>query len=156
VSILGGDATTTGLLQSSRGVGALFGALTLATLSGMRMRGKLLTLGSFAFPLFLIIFSFLRWLPMSMLALLALGYSFMFFINLANATVQGIVPDGLRGRVMSIYSLSFFGLMPIGSLLAGSAATAIGEPPTVLISAMLMLAFAGLVYFSAPGLRKIH
>jgi MFS family permease len=156
VRILGGNATTTGLLQSARGLGALFGALTLATISGMRMRGKLLTLGSFIFPIFLMLFSLVHWLPLSMLVLMCVGYAFMFFVNLANATVQTITPDGLRGRVMSIYSLSFFGLMPLGSLLAGNAAARFGEPGTVLVSALIMLAFAGLMFLFAPGLRRVR
>ena len=155
VRILGGDATTTGLLQSSRGLGALFGALTLATLSGLRIRGKLLTLGSFIFPLFILLFSFTRWLPISMLVLMCIGYAFMFFVNLANVTVQTQTPDHLRGRVMSVYSLSFFGLMPLGSLLAGNAAALIGEPITVMLGALLMLSFAGLIYFWAPELRRV-
>ncbi len=155
VQILGGDATTTGLLQSARGLGALFGALTLATLSQFRLRGKLLTLGSFVFPIFLALFSLVRWLPISLVMLVFTGYAFMFFVNLANATVQTLTPDHLRGRVMSVYSLSFFGLMPIGSLMAGNLATVIGEPTTVLLSALLMLGFAGLVFLFAPGLRKV-
>jgi MFS family permease len=153
--ILGGDAKTTGFLQSARGFGALIGALTLAMLSGYRMRGKLLTLGSFIFPIFIIFFSWTRWLPLSLLTLAITGFSFMFFVNLANATMQTLTPDDLRGRVMSVYSLSFFGLMPIGSLAAGILATMIGEPLTVGLSALLMLGFAGLVFVFSPELRRV-
>jgi MFS family permease len=74
--------------------------------------------------------------------------------NASNALLQNQVPDELRGRVMSIYMLSFFGLMPIGSLLAGGVAEWIGEPLTVAIGAAILLVFAGLVWLRVPELRQ--
>ncbi len=55
--------------------------------------------------------------------------------NLANSLVQSLMPDAVRGRVMGIYMLAFFGFMPIGALLAGAAATAVGVPLTVALGA---------------------
>jgi MFS family permease len=103
VAILRGDATTNGFLQSARGVGALIAALMAASAGQSGRRGRLLTLGSFVFPVVLLIFAALRWLPFSLAALVGLGWGNVLFFNMANITVQGNTPDELRGRVMSIY-----------------------------------------------------
>jgi predicted MFS family arabinose efflux permease len=155
VTVLGGDVTTNGLMQSARGVGAMLAALLIASLGAFTYRGRLLTLGSFAFPILLLIYSLVRSTPLALLMLVGVGWGFMLFINLSNALIQTIVPDELRGRVMSIFTLSFFGLYPIGSLLAGSAATRIGAPATVTISALVMLAFAVFAYLRFPQLRRM-
>jgi predicted MFS family arabinose efflux permease len=154
VKVLGGDATTNGFLQSARGVGAIIGALMIAILSGYHIKGKLITVGLFAMPLFLLVFSTVHWLPFSLLTLVGIGWGFLVMANASNALLQNQVPDELRGRVMSIYMLSFFGLMPIGSLLAGSVAEWIGEPLTVAIGATILLSFAVFVWLRVPGLRK--
>jgi MFS family permease len=154
VKVLGGDATTNGFLQSARGVGAISGALVIATLSGYSIQGKLITLGSIVMPLALLAFAAVRWLPLSLLTLMGIGWGFLVLANASNALLQSRVPDELRGRVMSIYMLSFFGLMPIGSLLAGSVAEWIGEPITVAMGAAILLVFAGLVQLRVPELRK--
>lgn len=155
VTILGGDVTTNGLLQSARGVGAMLGALMIAALSTYNFRGRLLTFGSFVFPGLLLVYSFVRWIPLSLFVLVGVGWGFMLFVNLSNSLVQTHVPDDLRGRVMSIFTLSFFGLFPIGSLLAGALASYIGESLTVTISAMIMLAFVSLVHLRFPQLRRL-
>jgi hypothetical protein len=84
------------------------------------------------------------------------GWGFMVLFNLANSLIQTLVPDELRGRVISIYSLSFFGLMPVGALLTGTVAEAIGEPPTLVLSALISLAFAGWLWLYAPKLRALE
>jgi MFS family permease len=155
VAVLGGDVTTNGFLQSARGIGAVVGALTVAYLGSGGMRGRLLTLGSVIFPILLLAFSFLRWLPLSLLALVGVGWGFMVFINLSNSLVQTNTPDELRGRVMSIFTLSFFGLFPLGSLLAGEAAAILGEPLTVALSAATMLGFAVMVFLRFPEMRRL-
>ena len=97
----------------------------------------------------------MRFIPLSLVMLACVGFASIFFLNLANATVQTHTPDELRGRVMSVYSLSFFGLLPLGSLLAGNLATLTGEPITVLSSALIVLGFASLVFILAPQLRRV-
>ncbi len=153
VEVLGGDATTNGYLQSARGIGALAGALTLASLSGMVSKGKLITWGSLVFPALLIVFALVNVLPLSLILLFGIGFWFVFFINSANATIQSLVPDQLRGRVMSIYTLTFFGSMPIGSLLSGWIAARFGEPNTVMLGAGIALGYALLVLLSVPQVR---
>ena len=156
VTILGGDATTNGLLQSARGLGALGGALMIAALGRFKGKGRLLTIGTFVFPALVLLFAQIRWLPLSLLVLAGAGWGFMILVNMANTLVQGQVPDELRGRVMGIYTLIFFGFMTIGSMLAGQAATLIGAPLTVTASALIMLAYAGLLWTLAPRLRQLQ
>jgi predicted MFS family arabinose efflux permease len=155
VKVLGGGATTNGWLQSARGVGAMVGALLTAALAQHARRGKLVTIGSFAFPIALFCFALIHWLPLSLIALVFIGLSLMIYMNNSNSMVQTQTPDELRGRVLSIYSLSFFGLMPLGSLFAGALATRIGEPLTVMIAATLLGICSVLVWFKAPQVRRL-
>jgi MFS family permease len=156
VNILGGDATTNGLLQSARGVGALMSALFIASLGRFQFKGKLLTIGSFMFPALLIVFSFMRWLPLSLLVLVGVGSSLILVFNLANALVQTIVSDELRGRVMGVYTASFFGLMPVGALIMGTLAEHFGSMAAVIIGACVAITTAASIYIFVPAVRKLH
>ena len=156
VDVLGGDATTNGLLQSARGLGALLSALMLASLGRSRFKGKLLTVGTIAFPLLLLVFTFVRSLPLSLLVLVGTGVAVILIMNVANALVQGLVLDALRGRVMSVYSMTFFGCMPIGALWIGAAAEYAGAPTAMIIGATISLAFGALLFVFAPWVRKME
>ena len=156
VKVMGGDAQTNGLLLSARGLGALAGALGIAALGRIRFKGRLLTLGSFAMPLMLLLFSFTRALPISLTVMVLVGLAFMIMLNMSNALVQTHTPDDLRGRVMGIYTLTFFGFMPIGALFNGTLATRIGEPLTVTTNAIFMLAFSILIFILVPRLRAME
>jgi MFS family permease len=156
VEILRGNAVTNGWLQSARGVGALLGALLIASLGQFNFRGRLLTLGTFAFPGLLLIFAFVRWLPLSLLVLAAVGGAIVFIFNMANALVQTLVRDDLRGRVMGIYSLTFFGFLPIGALWIGLAAEKLSEPAAIIINAGILLVISGLVAGLIPHLRRLE
>ena len=153
VNVLGGDATTNGYLFSARGAGALTGALMIASLGRIRSKGRLMTIGSFVMPIVLVLFSTTSRLPVSMLALVGVGWGFMVILNTSNALVQTHIPDELRGRVMGIYTLTFFGLMPVGSLLNGALADWVGAPITILINGIVMLLFAAMVWLRVPSLR---
>jgi MFS family permease len=156
VKILGGDAATNGFLQSARGIGALTAALVIASLGRFRFKGKLLTFGFSLFPLFMFAFSFIRWIPGSLLALFVMGGFVILTMNIANSLVQTHVPDFIRGRVMSVYSLTFFGLMPVGSLMMGSFAGSFGEPETIVIASIAAFTVAVLVFIFAPYIRKLE
>ena len=156
VTILHGNSTTNGFLQSARGVGSLIGGLMIASLARNRIKGKVLTLGSLIFPVLLLVWSAMRWLPLSLLALLGVGWGLMLVFNMANILVQSVVSDQLRGRVMSIYSLGFFGMFPVGALLAGTMAEKIGAPGTVALGAMVLLAFGGVLWLRMPRLRALE
>ena len=156
VEVLGGDAVTNGWMQSARGVGSLIGALMIASLGRFRWKGRLLTTGMLALPVLLIIFSFVRSTPLALVVLAVAGWAFMALFNMLNTLIQSTVPDDLRGRVLAVYSLSFFGLVPVGSLLAGSAASIVGEPLTVLASGILLLLFALGLLWRAPQIRALE
>jgi MFS family permease len=155
VEILGGDVRTNGLLNSARGVGALIGALGIASLGRFNFRGRLLSTGMFLFPILLLVFSFLRWLPLSMLVLAGVGGALVLIMNLANSLVQTGTEDDVRGRVTSIYTLTFFGFMPLGSLLMGQIAETFNEPQAIQFGSLVLIVFAILIWMFSPGLRKL-
>jgi len=102
----------------------------------------------------LVLFSFTRSLALSLSILVVVGAVNITINILANALVQSLVPDAVRGRVMAIYMLSFFGFMPLGALLAGTVASAAGVPHTVAASAVCTLLCALVVARAVPSLRR--
>lgn len=156
VVVLGGDATTNGFLLAARGFGSLIGALTIAALGRIRFRGKVWTINSVLMPIMMIMFAYMHWLIPSLLAMSAMGFTFMMIVNLSNAMVQTRIPDEMRGRVMGIYTFFFFGAIPLGSLFSGWAADIIGEPLTVIICAVTLLVFALWVIWRQPALRAME
>jgi len=155
VDVLGGDVRTNGLLYSARGVGALIGALGIASLGRFNFRGKLLSAGTIFFPILLIVFSFLRWLPASLLALAGVGAALVLIMNLANSLVQTSTEDDLRGRVSSIYTLTFFGFLPLGALLMSQIAEKASEPLALQIGGVVLLVFAGVLWQFFPQVRNL-
>lgn len=153
VKILHGDAATNGLIQSARGAGALAGALAVAAISHLHIKGKLFSIGTFAFPILLIVFQFISWLPATMIVLFFIGFASLMTFSVANGLVQTLVSDSLRGRVMAIYSITFFGFMPIGSLIIGAIAEKLSEPTAVLINAVILLIYAIVLWIFVPKLR---
>jgi len=156
VTVLHGNASVNGLLFSARGLGALISALSIASLGHFKFRGKLLTIGTFAFPIGLLAFALLRLLPLSLLALVAVGWASILVFNLVNALVQTLTSDQLRGRVMSVYTLTFFGLMPVGGLLAGAVAEKAGEPATVILWSLISLGSASSIFAFLPKIRELQ
>ncbi len=155
VAVLGGNATTNGLLQSARGAGSLLAALMIAALAHVGRRGRWLTLGTFTFPLILLVFAAVRSMPLAMLVLVGVGWSSLLLFNSANTLVQSHVADEMRGRVMAIFSLTFFGGMPLCALWAGALADQIGPPLTLTASAGSLLVFAVLYWVLAPRVRQL-
>jgi MFS family permease len=155
VKILHGNAATNGLLFSARGVGSLFGALTIATFGKSRVRGKFITAGSICFPIFIALFAMTYWLPLSLLFMVFVGIAMIFVVNFSNATIQSIVPDSLRGRVMGVYTTIFMGSMPLGALLLGTIAEHAGEAEAAFLSAGAAFIIACLVWFLIPKVRAI-
>ncbi len=154
VNVLHGDARTNGFLQSARGIGALVAALLIASLGRFRFRGKLLTFGSFALPVMAALFALVRWTPLSLVLIFGAGLASILVMNLSNALVQTHSPDSLRGRIMSAYTLVFFGLMPLGALAVGLTAERLGQTATVLIGAGVMFGAAVVLAVFMPHLRR--
>jgi predicted MFS family arabinose efflux permease len=126
----------------------------LASLGKLGIRGKLWSIGSLMMPMLLFVFAWIRWLPLSLAVLLGVGWGQMMVINSTNAMVQSHVSDELRGRVMGIYTLVFFGSMPLGALFAGIVADRLGEPLTVMISSGFLLICAVLTWVFIPAIRR--
>src|SRR5919202_4393394 len=155
VEVLKGDATTNGLLQSARGVGALLGALMIAALAHHGRRGRWLTIGMAVYPILLLGFAAVRWVPLAMLVLVGVGWGGVVLFNSANTLVQSYVSDELRGRVMAIFSLTFFGGMPLGALWAGPLADFVGAPMTLVVSSSILIVFALLFWVFASHVRRL-
>src|SRR5271156_306762 len=151
--ILHGGARGLGILMGSTGVGALFGALTLAAKTGVKGLGRWVALacGSFGISLFLFSFSHSFWLSAALL--LPAGYSMMLQMACSNTLVQTMVPDHLRGRVMSVYSMMFMGMAPFGAFFGGALAHRIGAPITVAAGGVACV--IGAIWFgrALPDLR---
>jgi MFS family permease len=126
-----------GLLLGASGVGALIGALTTAAFGTSFAPRQLAFGGVWLFSAMLLIFSINRNLYVAMIALAASGFGMMLFFSTSNTTVQTIVPDEMRGRVMGIWSLIFGGMIPFGSLEAGALAHYVGTSATVGIGACI-------------------
>jgi MFS family permease len=116
------DAAAFGFLMSSFGIGALFGAASLAFLSRWEPRFSFLFSGGLGLSIFLMLIGLQRSYGMTAFLLGLAGWSMVGFFGMANTTVQLNTPDRLRGRVMSVYTLAFGGLTPFGSLFAGTMA----------------------------------
>jgi MFS family permease len=143
--ILHGGAKALGLLMGISGVGALAGALSLALKRSPKGLGLWIAACAMGFGAALIAFSLSRSLLLSVLLMLPLGYTLMVQMASTNTLIQMMIPDALRGRVMSVYSMMFMGMAPIGALLGGTLAHHLGAPLTVALGGGGCLA-AGLAF----------
>jgi len=156
VEVLGVGEAGLGALTAAVGVGALIGSLAVASLTRSRHKGWQLTFGSLLFPIALIAFALSRTFYLSLAILVFVGFGFIIQNTTGNTLVQMLVPDQLRGRVMSVYSLMFMGAMPFGSLLAGTLAQIYGTTPTVIFGASVTLLFALFVVIFVPQVRRLE
>jgi predicted MFS family arabinose efflux permease len=145
--ILGVGASGLGFLAGAAGVGALGAALMLAFRGDVSGKGRTTAAASVGFPAALLVFSLSTNYALSLLALVFAGFAIVSFLALANSSIQLLTPDGLRGRVMSVYTTVFLGMIPIGQSMMGTAASALGTARAVSIGAGVCLA-ASVVIFS--------
>ncbi len=145
--ILHGGPRAMGWLMGCAGVGALGGALRLASRTELKGLGRWLPRASFAFGAMLIGFAWSRAFWLSACLLVLAGFSMMIEMASSNTLVQSMAPDELRGRVMSVYSMVFMGMAPFGALLAGAAADRFGAPWTVTGSGIVCMT-AAFVYWT--------
>jgi MFS family permease len=151
--ILHGGPRALGLLMGCSGVGALCGAVALATRKTLKGLSTWVAVSCAGFGLVLLLFSFSRTLWLSCLLLVPAGFFMMIQMASSNTLIQSMVPDRLRGRVMSVYAMTFMGMAPMGALLAGSMAHKLGAPLTVGIGGVV--AVVGAIFFGLklPVLR---
>ena len=144
-----------GVLLAAPGAGAMLAGLMLATLANrVRRQGVLMLVSLVSLGIVMNLFSWTTSFPMAILALIAVGGCQVFYMATTNTMLQVIVPDHLRGRVMSIYALDR-GLMPVGALMAGVSAHMIGAPATVSYMGVVVILLAILVAWRAPVVRDI-
>ena len=154
-SILHGGAHTFGFLMGAAGVGALMGAVILASRRSVLGLGRLIAMTAAAFGASLIAFASSRQLWLSLLLLVGTGYSFMQQMASSNTILQTISEEEKRGRVMSFYSMAIQGVAPFGSLIAGAVASRIGAPHTLMIGGLTCMAGAALFAWRLPALRQL-
>jgi MFS family permease len=153
--VLKGGPNTLGLLMTATGVGALSGALYLASRESVVGLGRIIMYATLAFGGGLLAFSWTTslWLACVMLAIAGAG--FMIHLAATNTVLQTIVEERLRGRVMSFYTMAFFGTVPIGSLIGGVIADRFGAPMTVRLSGVVCLAAGAWFASRLPAIRAV-
>lgn len=145
-----------GLLMSASGFGALIGALILARLGDFKFKGRLLVYSTLVFSVSLALFSLSKDMLFSLTALMLVGASSVTAIALINTILQTIVPDEFRGRVMSVFMLTFAGLMPFGNLLAGTLSEMWGVSLVVTASGIICTCFFIIIAFVYPQIRNLR
>ncbi|MCW5315033.1 MFS transporter [Nostoc sp. KVJ3] len=153
--ILKGGAETLGFLMAASGVGALTGGIYLATRQTILGIGNLIALAPAILGTGLIAFSLSKFLPFSLFTMLFVGLGTILQIAASNTFLQTIVEDDKRGRLMSLYTMSFLGMIPVGNLLGGVLASHIGATNTLIIDGIACI--LGSIVFSRqlPNLRQI-
>jgi MFS family permease len=129
--ILGGGAHEMGILMGCSGAGALLGAIVLASRKSVKGLGAFVAWCAGGLGLALVAFAFSHSFWLSALLLVPVGFCMMSEMASSNTLIQSLIPDAVRGRVMSVYAMMFMGMAPIGALLAGALAARIGAPATV-------------------------
>lgn len=153
--ILNGGPQLLGVLMAANGCGALAGALSLAARSSVRGLGSLIAGCGFALGFTLIGFAYSREVWLSMVLLFFAGASMITLLASCNTILQTLVEDSKRGRVMSFYMMAFMGTMPLGSLIAGTLASHIGAPKTVLLGGVAGIAISFVFLRQLPRLREL-
>ncbi len=151
--ILHGGARGLGILMGATGVGALLGALMLAARTGVQGLGRWVTFACAGFAVALMAFGLSKNFWLSAALLVPVGFSMMLQMSSSNTLIQSMVPDHLRGRVMSVYSMMFMGMAPFGALFGGAVADRLGAPTAVIMGAVACLGGAAIFGLRLPKIR---
>ena len=143
-----------GWLMGATGIGALFGALTLAARAGLKGLGKVIALCAGGFGVSLIAFAASKVFWLSLILLLPVGFTMMVQMASTNTLLQSMVPDQMRGRVVALYTMMFMGVAPFGAFFAGAIAHRIGAPWTVAIGGLACIAGAAAFGMVLPAFRQ--
>jgi MFS family permease len=150
------DATGYGVINAALGLGAVVGAFLIAHLGDRNKRGRLLTFANIGFPIVLLAFANNASFPIALGLAFLLGVGFMLEFTNINTLLQLNVLEGMRGRVMSLYTLTFFGFAPFGNLAIGNRAEQLGLSLTISISAGIALVLALIVLALVPRVRHMR
>ncbi|MEX1022404.1 MAG: MFS transporter [Dehalococcoidia bacterium] len=141
-----------GLLEAATGVGSVLGTIAIVKVGGGRLAGVTMVASAALFGLLIAAFAASRSMPLSMGLLFAAGFFSAMYLNIGMTTLQMRVPDELRGRVMGVWSMTWF-LASIGALPAGAVAEVLGAPWSVALGGLAVSAFAVVVFVRSPDLR---
>jgi len=153
--VMHGGARTLGWLTGASGVGALTSALSLAVRKSVVGLSRVVQIGAAILGTGLILFGLSHTLWLSLILMVFVGFGLMQCASGANTIIQSLVTDDKRARVMSYYTMAFFGAAPFGSLFAGALAHSIGAPHTVIVTGGFCI--AGSLWFTRelPKIRKV-
>lgn len=158
--VFGGDSRTLGILISCAGLGAFAGTAYLAGRTSLRGLSRVIIVASFCASIGLMLFSQSRLLWLSVFFMLPVGFGLIVTAASTNTILQSIADEGMRGRVVSIYSTCFLGTPPIGNFIAGSVASHIGAPNTLLLfgalGAIAALAFSLRIQSWRAAIRPVY
>lgn len=144
-----------GWINAATGVGAVTGAFLIASHRGSHWRSSWLLRASLAFPMVLAVFAFNTFFPLSLILAMGLGIGFMVTFTMINTLLQTRVEDHLRGRVMGLYTLTFFGFSPFGNLAVGALSERIGLSYAMTLFASIGLILSAIVWWKAPQLKRL-
>ena len=145
-----------GLMSTAVGVGALGGALLMASLGDFQRKGWMLTAGNLLFPSMVLLVALSRSYHLTLACLALAGLGFMTQNATTNTLVQATVPDALRGRVMSVYMMVFLGFYPIGALIAGTVAERYGAPAGAALGGAIGLGYGLYLLCWNPRIRALR
>lgn len=152
--VLGGNAQTLGLLTGAIGLGALSGAFYLASLRNTNKIPGIVFISATVFSMALMLFSQSQYFWISMILLVFAGFGMVVEFASSNTLLQTMVDDKMRGRVVALYSMSFMGITPLGSLTLGSVAEFAGVKYTLFAAGLICLIAAFLFLKKLPIIRK--
>jgi len=153
--VLHAGPSTFGLLLAAPGAGAVIAGLSIASLGRLRRRLHFVAMSVYAFSLFLVLFSFCRSLPLSMLFLVLVGASNIAFRSVANSVVQMETPPHLLGRMLSLFFMDK-GMWSFGTLFIGSVAQVVGTPNAIAISGAGCALAATVLLYQQRQARENH
>lgn len=152
--ILHAGAQGLGIIMGATGAGALVAALLLASRTGLKGFTRWIPSAAAVFALSLGGFALSRQMWLSCLTVFIAGFAVMLQVGASNTLIQSIVPDHLRGRAMSVYSMMYIGVGPIGAAAAGFTADQFGAPATLVAGAIVCLVASGLFAMELPAIRS--
>ncbi len=153
--VYGGGPRTLGLLLSAAGAGAMLCVVYLARRSTIRGLGRVIALAAGTAGAALAGFAYLRVFPLALLLLMLVGGGVILAAASTNTILQTIVDDRLRGRAAGFFSMAFLGVAPLGNLVAGALAAAMGTPATLLMNGLLCIAAALWFWRRLPELTQL-
>ncbi|HEY9622491.1 MAG TPA: MFS transporter [Crinalium sp.] len=153
--ILHGNANTLGLLMAASGVGSLIAAVQLSLRREVRGLGRLVAIAPIIYGFGMIAFAASRSIWLSTLLLAVIGYGSLLQSASSNTIIQTLVRDEMRGRVMSIYIMSFLGMISFGNLFQGTLVSWIGAPVTVTVCGIICVVVAVFYARQLPRLRRM-